>query len=365
VARRHPPAARSGPPPRIAVIVPAHDEGEGLLPTLADLKPQLGAGDRLLVVADNCSDTTAAVATAAGVEVTERNDPLRVGKGYALGWGLDYLAANPPDMVVFVDADCRLQADVIAGLKATCDALQRPVQAAFMMTAAANSPINHSFAEFAWIVKNWVRPLGLTRLNGPVQLMGTGMIFPWGAIRSVPLASGNIVEDLKLGLDLAAAGKAPVFLPSVTVTSEFPLSATGTDTQRKRWVHGHVGLIVTAVPRLLLQAIARRNPGLLVLTLDLAVPPLSLLGLLILGVLVLAVLGALAGASPVPAVLALVNAVLLGLALWTAWSRFGRDSLPVTALAAIGPLIGQKLALYGGMLRGRTSAKWIRTDRSK
>jgi hypothetical protein len=64
-------------------------------------------------------------------------------------------------------------------------------------------------------------------------------------------------------------------------------------------------------------------------------------------------------------VLALVNAVLLGLALWTAWSRFGRDSLPVTALAAIGPLIGQKLALYGGMLRGRTSAKWIRTDRSK
>jgi hypothetical protein len=41
---------------RVAVLVPAHNEGTSLLPTFADITAQLRAADRLLVVADNCSD---------------------------------------------------------------------------------------------------------------------------------------------------------------------------------------------------------------------------------------------------------------------------------------------------------------------
>src|SRR5208282_2424321 len=51
---------------RVAVLVPAHNESMGLLETLNDIKAQLHSGDRLLVVADNCTDDTAAVASAAG-----------------------------------------------------------------------------------------------------------------------------------------------------------------------------------------------------------------------------------------------------------------------------------------------------------
>src|ERR1700722_10871748 len=68
---------------RIAVLVPAHNESTGMLGTLDDIKAQLHPGDRLLVVADNCSDDTAAVAKAAGAEVTERHELARTGKGYA------------------------------------------------------------------------------------------------------------------------------------------------------------------------------------------------------------------------------------------------------------------------------------------
>src|SRR5262245_27419176 len=71
---------------RIAVLVPAHNESTGLLPTLGDIKAQMRTCDRLVVVADNCVDDTAAVATVAGAEVVERNDPDRKGKGYALAW---------------------------------------------------------------------------------------------------------------------------------------------------------------------------------------------------------------------------------------------------------------------------------------
>ena len=44
----------------VAVLVPAHDESAGLTATLANIKAQIAAADRLLVVADNCADDTAA-----------------------------------------------------------------------------------------------------------------------------------------------------------------------------------------------------------------------------------------------------------------------------------------------------------------
>src|SRR5450759_4916089 len=58
-----------GTRPRVAVIIPAHNESAGLLPTIGDIKAQLRTGDRLLVVADNCVDDTATVAATAGAEV--------------------------------------------------------------------------------------------------------------------------------------------------------------------------------------------------------------------------------------------------------------------------------------------------------
>jgi cellulose synthase/poly-beta-1,6-N-acetylglucosamine synthase-like glycosyltransferase len=350
---------------RLAVIVPAHNESTGLVPTIDDIKPQLNPGDRLIVVADNCTDDTAAVAIAAGAGMVARNDPKRIGKGYALGWGINHLATDPPDLVLFVDADCRIEPGVIGKLKQACGTLQRPVQACFLMKAAEDSPIDHRFAEFAFLLKNRVRPLGLGNLDCPVQLMGTGMIFPWDVIGSVPLASGSLVEDLKLGLDLAAIGKAPRFLPSVTVTSDFPVTAKGTDSQRQRWVQGHLGMILKMVPRLLFLAITRRNRDLLILTFDLLIPPLSLLGFLTFAIFLLTSLAMVFGLPVAAAAIGVANLLVFTLAVLLAWLKFGRDVLPARVFLLIGPLILKKLRLYGRMMRGRTVAQWVRTDRGK
>lgn len=86
-----------------AIVVPAHNEGVGLLPTLSDLRPQLANNDRLIVVADNCSDETASLARREGVEVIERTDPAHIGKGYALAEAIAYLDRAPPDLVLFVE----------------------------------------------------------------------------------------------------------------------------------------------------------------------------------------------------------------------------------------------------------------------
>ena len=62
------PRAAAARRPRVAVLVPAHDEAAGIAATLTNICSQLAAGDRLLVVADNCSDATALVARSAGRE---------------------------------------------------------------------------------------------------------------------------------------------------------------------------------------------------------------------------------------------------------------------------------------------------------
>src|ERR1039457_6162203 len=244
------PALRSGKDirQRVAILVPAHNESVGIGLTLENIKTQLILGDRLLVVADNCVDDTAAVAAAAGAEVTARNDPTRAGKGYALDFGVKHLSLDPPAIVIIIDADCRISKDAIDQLAITCTKTHQPVQALDLMTAPDESPINYHVAEFAWRVKNWVRPLGLYSLNLPCQLMGTGMAFPWDLIRSANLASGSIVEDLKLGLDLAQSGRPPLFCPCASVKSQFPLSVKGTKSQRKRWEEGHINMILTTAP---------------------------------------------------------------------------------------------------------------------
>lgn len=350
-------------PRRIALLIPAHNESAGLLPTVNDIKAQLRTGDRLLVVSDNCSDDTAKIAAAAGAEVVERNEPGKVGKGYALDWGIRHLRSDPPDMVIIIDADCRLERNAINELATACAITRRPVQALYLMKVPEESRINHQVAEFAWRVKNWLRPLGLRAMRLPCQLMGTGMAFPWEIIHNVDLAGGWIVEDLKLGLDLTADGHPPLFCPSARVTAQFASSVKGRKTQRQRWEQGHIGMIVTTFPRLFSKAVTHGDWNLLALALDLAVPPLSLLGLLVIGMSAVTSLFALFGpAFPAVAVSATTLLVLL-LAAGLAWLKCGRDIVPVNAVFSIPRYVIGKLGLYGDLLLRKTEARWIRTDR--
>jgi glycosyltransferase involved in cell wall biosynthesis len=347
----------------VAVLVPAHDESSNCLSTIGDIKGQLRPGDRLLVVADNCTDDTAAVAAAAGAEVVERRDPQRIGKGYALDFGLAHLQADAPDVVVVVDADCRLAEDALDRLAERCAATGRPVQALYLMHAPDHSDITRRVAEFAWCVKNEVRPLGLATLGFPCQLMGTGMALPWDGAQCVDLATGHIVEDLKLGVDLALVRRPPLFCPEARVTSAFPASDAATKSQRARWEQGHLGLIFSTAPRLLLRAIVRRDLQLIMMALDLAVPPLVLLMLLLVAGIATAAIAAGLGASVVPFGIVLAAATLFSVALIMAWARFGRTILPLRSFPELGSYVLAKLELYGRLAAGSHQTRWVRTDR--
>ena len=343
-------------------MVPAHDEERGIGATLAEVQSQLAPGDGILVVADNCGDGTARIARSSGAEVIERLDEERRGKGYALAYGIAHLTSSPPDVLIVIDADCRLIPGTIDALVRSAVETNRPVQADYVLEPKERSPIS-MISALAFLVRNRVRPRGLLRLNQPCQLDGTGMAFPWSVVRTAPGLGASIVEDLTMGIELALLGHEPVLCIDAGVRSDLPGSRSVAMRQRRRWEHGQMATLVQYGPRLIREGVLRGRPGLIAMGADLMVPPLALLvGLLVLvssaaGVLVLV------GGSAVPAWIAVGALGLIGVGTAAGWARYGRKEVPLRYLLLVPLYVAWKVPLYLSLLVGRREKGWRRTDR--
>ena len=362
VSKRAPESGKAGVRGNLAIVVPAHDEASMIAATLGSILPELSASDRLIVVADNCSDATAAIATASGAETIVRADLTRRGKGYALDFAVRHLARAAPDIVIVIDADCRVAPGSIDCLARVCTNAARPVQALYLMHSPPNAGPMTRIAEFAWAVKNQVRPLGSRRLGLPCQLMGTGMAFPWVCINAANLASGHIVEDLSLGLELTRAGTPPLFCPEALVTSTFPASNEGIQNQRTRWEHGHLGVIASELPRLYAEAFAKRDVDLFAAALDLSVPPLALLVLQVTAVWCASLLLYFFAHAAVPLAIASVVTILFFVAVLMAWAFHGRRIISFGNLALAAVYTLWKIPLYARFLVAR-QVNWVRSKR--
>lgn len=350
--------------PSVVILMPAHNEATVLGECLASIVPQLNDGDRLLLVADNCTDNTAAIAKAAGVEVIERIDPDHRGKGYALEFGLNYLRTCPPKVVIIIDSDCQAGDGLVDTLARFALEYRRPIQSLYLMTAPKGSGLRLRMAEFAWIVKNQVRPMGMASLGMPCQLMGTGMAFPWNLLDTISLASGHIVEDMKLGIDLALRGYPPMFCSDARVTSRFPESKEGIQSQRTRWEHGHLGMIVAAFPNLVTQSLVRLDLPLMALALDLMIPPVALLLILVSFLLCFGLVLLLAGGPFLPLLLSAVLQCSLLLSVLLAWHRFGRGAVSLADLTYAPLYALGKVPLYVKFWTGKQQ-EWVRSKRDK
>ncbi len=358
--RRRAPAPQAGRH-RTAILMPAHNEADGVAHHVAMLAPLLDETTRLVVVADNCADDTAAIARAAGATVIERQDATLRGKGHALAFGRDWLAQDPPDHVVVLDADCTLEGDSLARLVERCAASGRPVQSCYLLRTQPGDAAMVQISNFAFLIKNLVRQRGTRRIGAAAVLGGTGMAFPWALFRDAPLATSNLVEDLKLGIDFARQGHAPVFLESARTWSN-PAGEQSTRTQRTRWEHGFLQTATKLALPLVAEGLRRGRWALIWLGLHLAVPPLALLMTLGIAALIATALLALLGASALPAITLFALMALATLLLGIAWARAGREAVSGRTLLRIPLYLLWKLPVYLKLARG-TQSEWVRTDR--
>jgi cellulose synthase/poly-beta-1,6-N-acetylglucosamine synthase-like glycosyltransferase len=348
----------------VVVLIPAYDESRVLRRTLAGVVAELGPNDKVLVVADNCTDDTAALARAAGAEVLERVDPANRGKGFALDAGIAYLAFDPPDVVVVLDADC----DVVPGsIRRLADAAARhgrPAQAEDLLTVPERATPLARVSALAFLVRNHVRPMGLRHLGLPCHLMGTGMAFPWDVVAAAPSAGSHLAEDIEMGIELASMGFPPVYCPGARITSATPKKASAAQGQRRRWEHGHLETLVHRVPRLLWRGIRQRQMHLVAMGLDLLVPPIALLILLLAAGLASTLLVKVLGGSSLPLALFTMAFAFVFTAIFAAWLKFGRTTFPARYLVMIPWYIAWKIPLYLQFLFRGPYHHWERAERS-
>lgn len=349
--------------PKTAILIPAHNEAGQIASVIEEAQKQLYNGDRLVVIADNCQDDTAEIARATGAKVIERINEEEKGKGYALDCGLRYLKKNdPPEVVVFLDADCYVAEGAIANISCLAKKTGRPVQAKYLMEQAHNPTLKDRISTFALQVKNQVRFLGLNRLGGHSLLTGSGMAFPWSAMQKVSLVGAINADDMKLTVDLALKNLVPTYCDSALVVGRL-MKDQDAQSQRTRWEHGHLQMISVEVPRLIKAFIKKPRLSLLLLALDISIPPLSLLVMIWLAAITTTVVSTLLlGTSFIPAFILGLGGVLLFFSVFAAWSRFGTKELPLQDLLAIPLYVVSKIPIYFKFLV-KPQTGWLSTER--
>lgn len=256
------PLPASGPTHRFAFLVPAHNE-EKLLPALLANISQLDYPRHLftlVVVADNCTDQTAALARAAGATVYERFDRAQIGKGYALQWLLAQLQADGVtfDAAVILDADSVVSSNFLSVMDAHLTKGARVIQAHYAVLDPHRTWVM-SLRAAALALVHYLRPLGRTVLGGSVGLKGNGMVFH-RTILAQHQWSASVTEDIEYHMSLVLAGERVGFAPDATVWAEMPGSLQGAQTQNVRWEQGRWQLARHYVPRLLHAALSRQSP---------------------------------------------------------------------------------------------------------
>jgi len=355
------PTTEGGRRPRVDVLIPAHNEAETLAHTLPPFLGQLEGDDRVWVVADHCDDRTAEVAGALGARVLPRQEEGQRGKGFALAFGVAAMAEEPPEVVIVIDADCTPQGGAIDRLARAVAHHAAPVQGRDQILAPAAASPGDRISHAATVLKNHIRPLGLSRLGLPCLLAGTGMGFPWDILRDARLATGHITEDMLLAVECVIAGKAPRYCPGAVFVSSLPADPHAVRTQRTRWEHGHLQVLFTQVPRVVFAALRNGRPSLLVTACDLAIPPLSLLAIASSAAMAAAVAMGLLGAGWGPATILASAGTLASTAVVAALFRHLPEMSWKWLLAIPRYVIG-KLPIYVAFLFRRQRA-WVRTAR--
>ncbi len=380
-------AALISPPnrrlPRFGIVIPAYNEEEVLRDTLQSLLLQNYQRDafEIVVIADNCTDTTAEIAESCGVTVLTRTNRDERGKGYALAWAFSYLLARPGDRTdawAIIDADTTVATDFLAtmadyitsnrlgsryALQGRYGVLNRTQGWRTALMSAAFDLFNH------------VRPLGADKLGFLVGLKGNGMVFSRETLSTVAWQGHSITEDIDYGLDLLRAGIRIHYVPDAVVQAQMPVTAKDAASQRARWEMGRFQLVKEKTFPLLREAFQRRQPILAEASLSLSVPPLAdLTTLTVLGGISLGVATRL-HPSPIahliPATTLLLGVVAVGLPLYILCGLriAGAGKEAYIALLRAPFYAFWKLALYvttkGKKRQGPATAQpeWIRTTR--
>jgi N-acetylglucosaminyltransferase len=257
--------------PTLTVIVPAHNEEEGLPATLEALLRQTESANEIIVVDDGSTDRTSSVAASYGVTVL--CPPANLGsKAKAQNYALPHCTT---DLVLPVDADTVLADDYIEKIRSvftddTVSIAAGAVRTRFQKTIwEKGREIEYLFGF------HWFRPVQ-NLVNSPTVCSGCCSVF---ALNDLVAFGGfperTMVEDIDFTWSMQISGRRAVYVADAVAYAAEPTSLTYMRKQLWRWKSGWFQNIRLHYPRLL-----RRKPMLALWVslsmLEILVSPLTL-----------------------------------------------------------------------------------------
>ncbi len=248
------------PKARFAVFVPAHNE-EKVVGHLINSLWELDYPRRFFdvyVIADNCTDGTAALARDRGAKVIVRENKEKSGKGYALEYGFNAVLKSgiPYDAVCVVDADNLVKGDFLKVMNTELALGHRIIQGRMDVKNPDDTWVTSVFAMSIWVANRFYY-LAKHNLGLSAALGGTGMCIATEVLRDIGWGSTSLTEDLEFTMKALTHGIKTYWAHDAIVYDEKPLTFGQSWRQRLRWVRGQFTVALRYMPKLFWRGVRR------------------------------------------------------------------------------------------------------------
>ena len=229
---------------RFAVLIAARNESAVISDLISSIKVQNYPEELIdiYVIADNCTDDTAAIARNAGATVFTRFNTEQVGKGYALDYGLKSIWSEFPDKgyeAYFVfDADNVLDVNYFREMNATFDS---GAKASTSYRNSKNFDSNWISAGYGiWFLREakFLNQARLT-LNTSSAVSGTGFFISADILEEAGGWKWHLLtEDIEFSASSITDGIRISYCPTAVLYDEQPTTFRDSWNQRFRWAKG-------------------------------------------------------------------------------------------------------------------------------
>ena len=228
---------------RFMMIIPAHNEEKvvkELIESLKELDYKKDLYD-IYVIADNCTDNTAKIASDAGAIVYERFDEKHKTKGYALQWFLQQKIEEdaPYDAFCIFDADNIVDKNFLKAMNKKLNQGEDVVQGYRDIKNPSDSWVTAGYAIFYWTMNRFYH-LARYNLGLSPLINGTGFMVKFDVVKPNGWQTKTLTEDIEFSLKRIIEGKKLGWATDAIVYDEQPIGFKQSWSQRSRWTVGHM-----------------------------------------------------------------------------------------------------------------------------
>jgi len=202
------------PSTKFAILISAHNDEKIIEKVVADLVANIDYPPELyqvIVLADNCKDSTSYLASFAGAQVLESTNDWKQGKGYVLEWAFEQLKQKDFEAYLIADANTVVENKALLYLDA---AVAKGAKAMQLPSSLLNPAASWKkrYADIFLTGINYLRRQGRDRLRLSCGIAGNGLCLTKQLLGKVPFKAFSAVEGLEYHYQIVLAGEKVCFV---------------------------------------------------------------------------------------------------------------------------------------------------------